>query len=163
MDNDASAREKVWKHIEEIGTCMLVTTAGGAIRARPMRGLPRARDNAIWFFTDKQSPKEREAAHDPSACLAFSDIGSQTYVSVSGRLTPVDDRGKIAELWNPAVAAWYPKGQDDPALTLLKFEPEAGEYWDAPSSPIKLAIAFMHAKETRERPEVGSSGSTTMR
>ena len=32
-------------------------------------------------------------------------------------------------LWNPFVAAWYKGGKSDPALALLRFDPQQAQIW----------------------------------
>ncbi len=156
---DADSTKLVWGHISDIGTCMMVTQDGDKIRARPMAGLARPLENAIWFFTARNTPKEGEVKIAPSACLTYADTKGQTFVSVSGQVSVVRDRAKIDELWSGAVEFYFPKGKDDPAIELLRFEPEIAEYWDAPSSPILLAIKFVKSKLTGERPELGVAGT----
>ncbi len=159
-DNDA--RQTVWKHIQSIGTCMLVTAGDTHLRARPMRGIFKPEDNAIWFFTDADSYKDVEIAKRPDACLTFIDTRDQNFVSVSGTVARVDDREQLAELWNEGAEAYFPKGKDDPSVVLLKFTPARGEYWDAPSNPIVLAIKFLQAKLTSERPDLGLHDETSL-
>ncbi len=152
----------IWRHVNQIGTCMMVTRDGGFIRARPMRGLARPEQNAIWFFSDRESHKRDEVEDDPRVCLTYSDVKDQTFVSVSGTITEVDDQAIIDELWNEGVEAYYPGGRASPDIVLLKFVPDFGEYWDAPSSPIVLAIKFLQAKVSGERPELGTNGAVRM-
>ncbi len=148
-------RQTIWDHIQKIATCMLVTYDGSHMRARPMRGMFRPDENAIWFITDAHSQKDEELAEHPHACLAFADVSNQNFVSLSGTVDRVNDRAKIAELWNDAAGAYFPKGQQDPGIVLLRFNPAKGEYWDSPSNPIVLAIKFLQAKVSSERPDMG--------
>jgi general stress protein 26 len=155
-------RQIVWKHIQSIGICMMVTAGDEHLRARPMRGIFKPEDNAIWFFTDAGSNKDAEIAERPDACLTFIDTRDQNFVSVSGTVARVNDREQLAELWNEGAEAYFPKGKDDPTLALLKFTPARGEYWDAPSNPIVLAIKFLQAKLTSERPDLGLHDATPL-
>jgi general stress protein 26 len=162
MDQPTS-RELIWKHIKHIGTCMMVTTKpDGGVRSRPMRGTPDDAAGAIWFFTDKDTDKDEDVRRDARACLTFADIHDQTYVSVSGRLSLVHDRDQIAFHWNAGAEAYYPNGKDDNSVVLMKFTAESGEYWDAPSSPIVLAIKFLQAQASGERPDMGTQGSARL-
>ena len=160
--DEAQARKLVWRYISEIGTCMMVTHAGDTIRARPMRGLARPEANTIWFFADRHGLAAEEGAETPRACLTYADTKDQTYVSVSGSMSVVEDRATIAELSNAAVEAYFPGLPDNAEVVLLKFVPEHGEYWDAPSSPILLAIRFLQATITGERPSLGANGAARL-
>lgn len=156
--SDPSTRDVIWKHIRAIRTCMMITHDGEHVRARPMRGIPRPDDNAIWFFSDVDTHKDDELRRNPDACLAFADPRGSTFVSVSGRITRVRERDAVRELWNDGAESYFPEGADDPRVVLLRFDPATGEYWDSPSSRIVLAIKFLEARITGERPNLGSNG-----
>ena len=161
--NQATARELIWKHVKDIGTCMMATTnADGGIRSRPMRGVIDDQASTIWFFTDRDTDKDEEVTRDPRACLAYASTSDQTYVSLSGRISLIHDRDQITAHWNAGAEAYYPNGKDDNSVVLLKFTAESGEYWDAPSSPIVLAIKFLQAKVSGERPELGTQGAARL-
>lgn len=159
----STSRDLIWKHIKAIGTCMMVTTKpDGGVRARPMRGVADDLANAVWFFTDRDTDKDEDVQRDGRACLTFADTHDQTYVSVSGRLSLIHDRDEIAAHWNEGAEVYYPNGKDDNAIVLMKFTAESGEYWDAPSSPIVIAIKFLQAKVSGERPELGTQGAARL-
>lgn len=161
MNND-ELRTIIWKHVRSIHVCMMITMDGDQIRARPMTGIARPEDNAIWFFSDKTTHKDAEIRQNPTACLTFTDMKNQTFVSVSGHLSCVSDSDLIHDLWNEGAATYFPDGPDDPKIVLLKFAAENGEYWDAPSSKIVRAIKFLETKVTGERPDLGSNGSAIL-
>lgn len=152
----------IWKSIGRIDDCMLVTRDKHALRSRPMRGLARENDNAIWFFTSKSSHKDDEIAVQPEVCLSYCDSASKTYVSLSGRIEITDDARLIADLWNPGAQAYFPAGPHDPDVALLKFTPASGEYWDAPSNPVLLAIQFIKAKVTGDKLSLGENAKVAM-
>jgi general stress protein 26 len=127
-----------------------------------MRGLIRPEDGVIWFVTDASSEKDEQVARYPNACLTFADPRDQNFVSVSGVVSRVDDRAQMAELWSEGVEAYFPRGLDDPSVVLLKFVAAKGEYWDAPSNPIVLAIKFLQAKVTAERPDLGTNEAVSL-
>ena len=74
----------------------------------------------------------------------------------SGRQsTAVDDRAKIAELWDESWKIWFPAGKDDPTLTLLRIRGETGEYWDNSGfNGIKYLLEAGKAYLTGTRPDV---------
>jgi general stress protein 26 len=161
--NQESSRDLVWKYVKQVGTCMMVTMNGdGGVRARPMRGTIDEPGSAIWFFTDRDTDKDEDVTRDSRACLTFADTHEQTYVSLSGRISLIHDRDEIAAHWNEGAEAYFPAGKDDNTVVLMKFTAEAGEYWDAPSSPIVLAIKFLQAKVSGERPELGTQGAARL-
>jgi general stress protein 26 len=159
MAGDAT-RDLIWKHVGAIRICMMVTHDGARIHARPMNGIVRPEQNAIWFFTNRESHADTEIQENPRACLAFNDIRRNKYVSLSGTLQIVHDRNTIAALWNDEADGYFESGQQDDNVCLLKFEPEFGQYWDSPSSSIVVAIKFLEAKLMGEKPALGQSGQT---
>lgn len=152
----------IWKSIGRIDDCMLVTHDKNQLRARPMHGLARENDNAIWFFTAQSSHKDDEIADQPDVCLSYCDSSSKTYVSLSGKIEITDDASQIEKLWNPGAQAYFPDGPRDPNIALLKFTPVSGEYWDAPSNPVVLAIQFIKSRVTGDKPVLGENAKVAM-
>jgi general stress protein 26 len=160
--DDESTRAMIWRHASTIGTCMMVTQGASGPQARPMRGVFDRDDNAIWFFTNRDSEKTENAAQSETCCLTFADVSGQTFVSMTGTLDVVADRALIERHWSEGAAVYFPGGADDQAVVMLRFSPEYASYWDAPSNPVVLAIKFLQAKVTGGRPELGVNQSTWM-
>jgi general stress protein 26 len=160
--DDGAARSMIWQLVGQIGTCMMVTVVGGSARARPMRGAARPEENAIWFVADRDSLAKEDADVSSCVCLTYADTRKQNYVSLTGQINEVDDPDLRAGLSNVGLDAYYPGWPDNPSAVLLKFEPTFGEYWDAPSSSILIAIQFLQAKIAGERPSMGASGTASL-
>jgi len=160
--DDESTRALIWRHVSAIGTCMMVTQGLNGAQARPMRGVIDRDANAIWFFTDRDSEKTAHAADSSSCCLAFADVSGQTFVSLTGSLDVIEDRDLIELHWSEGAAVYFPGGAADQSVVMLRFTPDHASYWDAPSNPVVLAIKFLQAKVTGERPELGVNQSTWM-
>jgi general stress protein 26 len=112
-------------------------------------------DGDLWFFTGRHSPKVNEIRADSR--VNVSVVNGNSYVSISGNATLVDDKRKAAELWSPAVKAWFPKGLDDPELLLLKVSIEQAEYWDNPGGMVTTLIASVKGLATGQQPKVGEN------
>lgn len=87
-------------------------------------------DGTIWFFSTKNSDRNRYVKQDPRVQLVYGDSGSQDYLSIYGQAEIVHDPQKAEELWNPFVKVWFPEGPTDPNLSLIRFRPTEGFYWD---------------------------------
>jgi general stress protein 26 len=152
MPTDAVA--KLRELLQDFDAAMLVTrNASGQLRSRPMAVADIESGGAMWFITERHSGKMEEIARDNHVNVAMQ--GKMKFVSISGRATPVDDRAKVAELWNEAWRTWFPGGKDDPTLMLLKVDGEAGEYWDnSGASGVKYLIeagkAYLGGTKPRE-------------
>lgn len=160
MSDTFNDTAKVWDLADKIGFCMLTTSSGGQLRARPMSAHSERLENAFYFLTDVDSHKDYEIADNPNVCLAFADSKGQKYVSVSGGAEVLNDREKIKELWSTPAKAWW-ESPDDPAIRILKVTPHSAEYWDSPGtviSYIKMAAAAL----TSAKPDMGDNATVKM-
>ncbi len=106
--------------------------AEGGFHARPVQTLEFEGNEVLWFFTDRESPKADELRHDFRVSLGYADPSKHTYVAVSGTATLIHDGDKARKLWTVEQRAYYPNGQQDPRLALLRVQVERAEYWIAP-------------------------------
>ena len=102
----------------------------GSLHSCPMATAEVDGDGVLWFFSGNNSEKVEAIKSDPRVNLAYSDSGSQRYVSITGNAEPVRDHVKAKELWNPRYERWFPKGLEDPNLILLRVHIRGAEYWD---------------------------------
>jgi general stress protein 26 len=150
--------KKLTEMIRDIDFAMLTTVGeGGSLHSRPMSTQRAEFDGNLWFFTRASAPKVGEIEQEHHVNVAYAKPESQRYVSVSGRATVVRDRAKIKELWSPELKAWFPEGQDDPDIALLKVAVERAEYWDSPSSAVAHAISFVKAVVTGQPADPGEN------
>jgi len=142
--------KKIAELIKEIDFGMVTTfDAEGRLHSRPMSCNKKVEfDGDVWFFTYGNSPKVHEIERKPYVNVSFTDPKSNTYVSLSGRAELVRDKAKIAELWEPELKAWFPKGIDEPDIALLKINADQGEFWDAPSRVVAHVISLAKAVTT---------------
>jgi general stress protein 26 len=137
--------------IKDIDIAMVTTIDRGVLRSRPMATQETDFDGELWFFTSRQTHKAEEIEKENRVNVSYSDPADKRYVSMSGTAELVDDRAKMEELWAPAYLAWFPKGLEDPNLTLLKVTVEQAEYWDATSSALVEALGLLKSLVTGER------------
>lgn len=127
---DNAAIEKIIELAKD-QTCLFCTYIGEfAIKARPMSTQAVEDDGTIWFFSSKQSDKNREIATKNKVHLLYGDPGKSDYLSVEGHVVITEDKNKIDELWTPIIKTWFQEGKDDPNLSLLKITPAEAYYWD---------------------------------
>ena len=88
-------------------------------------------DGTIWFFSGKDSDHNKDVQSDPAVQLIYSSkVGESDHLSLYGKAEVTYDKQKAEELFTPHVKVWFPKGPTDPNLTLIRFTPESGYYWD---------------------------------
>lgn len=85
---------------------------------------------ALWLFSRADSAHNDHIARDPRVQLIFANDSVDEYLTVFGLATVSRSLAMVERLWTPAVDEWFPQGQDDPNLTLLKIEPAEAHYWD---------------------------------
>jgi len=140
--------------IQDFKVAMLVTrNAEGQLRSRPMALADTESDGTLWFFTERDSGKIEELAQDNQVNVVMQS--STKFVSISGLASAIEDRQKVATLWNESWKVWFPGGKDDPSLVLLRVQGDTGEYWDnSGSSGIKYLIEAGKAYLSGTRPDV---------
>lgn len=148
---DEDSKKKLQELIKDIKVAMLTTiSADGQLRSRPMATHEVNVDDALWFLTYTNTAKVAEVSQQEQVNLAYMDVGSQRYVSISGIGQTYRDTKKVNELWNPLMKAWFPKGPEDPMIAVMRVTPEYAEYWDAPSYSIVQLFGFIKAAVTGE-------------
>ena len=155
--------DRVWDIMEDISICMVTTHAGGRMRSRPMHAFPDRDENAVYFITDTRGAKDDEIAAAPDVCLAFADIGDNTYLSVTGIAETVHDPAKAEEFWSTEAQAWWPRGPRDPAVRVLRVAPEQAEYWDTRGNSVTVALKLMAARMTGREPDLGANRKVNVR
>lgn len=135
--------------IHDIRIGMLTTIdADGAPWSRPMAIQATEFDGDLWFFTQADSDKVERLKTNPHAGVAFSNPDDQTYVTMAGMAAVLNDRGKIRDLWQEPLKAWFPDGPDDPQIRLIRVSVDRAEYWDSPASAVAYAIGYVKAVAT---------------
>lgn len=159
LKTDATDVQKLAKLIHGIDIAMLTTRDlnGGQLHSRPMATQEMDESGDLWFFTDATSLKISEVSHEHHVNLTYADPRNHKFVSVSGIATLVADQDKMEELWKPIFLSWFPKGLDDPRLSLLRVRIDNAEYWDSPSSTVVKLIGF--AKIIAGKPGLDLEGS----
>ncbi|MGH8138726.1 MAG: pyridoxamine 5'-phosphate oxidase family protein [Steroidobacteraceae bacterium] len=138
--------QKLAELIAATGVAMLTTEEpDGTLRSRPLATLQMDSEGKLWFFTGLSSGKVGEIDTHRKVNLSYVNIGTQDYVSVSGRARLLRDRDKMRELWTRWVEPWFPDGLDDPDLALLEVTVDDAEYWDVPASKTRRLLGLAQA------------------
>jgi len=114
--------------VNDFDVAMLVTHTVDAIHARPMVIAHLDEGIGAYLVTDVNSLKVNEINANPNALLTFQN--ARRFASVRGEVTVLHDRLLIETMWKEAWKVWFPQGQADPSIALLKFTAYEGEYWD---------------------------------
>ena len=153
------AREKIAGLVKGIHICMM-NTAGkdGSIDSRPMAVQNTPFDGTLWFLTRSTSEKVGEVEEDRHVTLTFAEPSDSKFVTLKGRASISQDRSKIHDLWNGMYKAWFPKGEDDPDIAVLRVDVSEGDYWEASSSKVVRYAKYAIAAATGGSMPVSESG-----
>jgi general stress protein 26 len=153
--------DRIWDIIEETGVCMLTTSFGGGLRARPLEARPDRFGGIIWFVTDLDSAKEHEIEGEHDVGLVFIDANTSAYLSITARATVLRDPAKAGDIWKFTDTMWW-QGPDDPNLCVLRVTPLTAELWDGPVSKAAAAFEFVKTRLTGKKPNLGENRKVTV-
>ncbi len=155
--------KKIGELIKDIRICMMTTAASdGSFDSRPMATQKTEFNGTVWFLTKEESGKVHEIENDAHVSLLYADPSNKDYVSAKGRAQISKDRSKIHELWNPMFKAWFPGGEDDPQIAVLRIEITEAQYWEASSNNILFGMKYLAAAVTGGKVQVGETGKVTI-
>lgn len=123
---------KIKELIKQAPTCFFCTTpvADPSTGTRPMSVQQVDDAGNLWFLSADDSHKNGELVVDPAVKLYFQGSPHSDFLVLTGTATISKDPEKIRELWEPIIKTWFTGGVDDPRITVLKFTPTGGYYWD---------------------------------
>lgn len=161
----AEDAQTIAKLIEDIDITMFTTVGSeGYLVSRPLSTQKAQFDGEkVWFFVAGDSPKVAEIERNSKVNLAYASKGRNTYVSMAGDAYVNNDPVKIEAFWNDALKAYFPRGINDPKLTLIEVAVRTAEFWDGPGSLIGKAFAFAVARVTKRDDAMGENRIVDLR
>lgn len=166
-DNDAHYHElsgeegmqKISELAKGIHICMMTTAnPDGSMDARPMAVQDKPFDGTMWFLTRIGSDKVGEIRQDQHVTLSFADPSSSKYITLKGKASVNQDRVKIRQLWNNLYKAWFPKGEDDPEIAVLRVDVSEADYWEASGMKVVTLVKYAFAAATGGKVPLGEAG-----
>jgi len=137
MDNKINlqkqnAVKKLMELATDIDMCLFCTNLKGTdgSTCRPMSTAGVDENGDIWFFSTRDSDKNREIQKDNHVQLFYSHPGKNSYMVVNGTAVVSFDKQKIEELWSPLAKTWFKEGVDDPNISLIQITNVNAYYWD---------------------------------
>jgi general stress protein 26 len=126
-----SAVEKIREIVKHTRYCLFGTTPGKPpVMVRPMTVQNVDDAGALWFLSGRSTHTNQHIVTDPMAQLFFVNPDKQEFLTLDGTATIHSDRPTREAHWTPFAKTWFNGGVDDPDLTVIKFQPAAGYYWD---------------------------------
>jgi general stress protein 26 len=147
---------KIADIIKDIRIAMLSSiTPEGTIHSRPMATQESEFEGELLFLTRQESSKTVEIAHDSRVTLNYVDSKNYRFVTLSGHAALSKDRDTVHQLWNPLYKTWFPKGEDDPEITVIRVNVDQAEYWEAPANAVMRGYQLLKAAVTQGGSRVG--------
>ncbi len=150
--NRNQAIEKI-RHIAEGEIAMVHTFVGREVGVvRPMATAGVDSDGTLWFLSKAGSPKNEQVEGDHVMQVTYAIKSRSEYLVLDGRAAVLRDQAKIDELWSAFDKTWFPEGKEDPSISLLRFTPKIGHYWDTKHSKavqvLGMAVGAVTGKTT---------------
>jgi general stress protein 26 len=127
---DAVARIKAT--VKKSPNCFFCTCVASPVvpSARPMNVRQVDEQGNLWFLSASDSHLNMQLGGDSKVALYFQGGEHSDFLELIGDATISTTRSKIEELWEPILSTWFTGGIDDPRITVIKFQPNTGYYWD---------------------------------
>ena len=146
------AIDKLKNLVEEIMICLFCTDLkiDDGSTCRPMSAIKVCDQGNIWFFSEKNSDKNKAVKADKNIQLFFSHPSKGSYLIVNGEAEIILDKAKIEELWTPVAKIWFKEGKGDPNISIIKVTPITAYYWDTDGNRminiVKMAASVVTGK-----------------
>ncbi|MBN3582984.1 pyridoxamine 5'-phosphate oxidase family protein [Algoriphagus aestuarii] len=126
--------------------------------ARPMSVQKSDDDGTLWFLSAIDSAKNAEINANSRARLFFQKPSSMEFLELQGKAEISQNKELIDELWDSLAKNWFPKGKDDPRISVIKFIPQAGHYWDTKHGAGLAGAKMLFGIITGKKVDVGVEG-----
>lgn len=111
-----------------------------------------------WFLNANDSHKNAEIAEDGAVRLYFQGYAHADYLHLIGHASIPKDKAIIPELWEPVLKTWFTEGEKDPLISVIKFEPEEGYYWDNKHGKAVAGVKMLWGAITGKTPDDSIEG-----
>lgn len=155
------AIDKLKSLVDDIMVCLFCTnlkTDDGST-CRPMSAQNVCDQGNIWFFSERNSDKNKDIKQNEHVQLFFSHPGKSSYLVVNGEAEIIIDSTKTEELWTPITKIWFPKGKDDPNISIIKVSPTSAYYWDTDGNKMINFLKMIASVATGTNLVTGKEGA----
>lgn len=158
------AIDKLKSLVSDIGICLFCTDLkkDDGANCRPMSAIKVCDQGNVWFFSEKDSEKNKAILSDKNAQLFFSHPAKGIYLVVNGDAEIILDKAKIEELWTPGAKIWFKDGKDDTNISIIKVTPTNAYYWDADGSRMVNFLKMVASVVTGKNLVNGKEGTITV-
>lgn len=158
------AIDKLKSLVDDIMVCLFCTDLkiDDGANCRPMTAIKVCDQGNIWFFSEKDSEKNKAIAANKNVQLFFSHPAKSSYLVVNGEAEIILDKAKIEELWTPVAKIWFKEGKDDPNISIIKVTPSTAYYWDTDGNKMINFFKMVASVVTGTNLITGKEGAITI-
>lgn len=140
--SNKDAIDKIKELAKKAESCFFCTKiqSGQPFETRPMSPQKIDDDGIFYFLSAVDSYKNAEIQENAHVQLLFQGGPHSDFLTLYGTASISADQEQIKELWDPILKVWFTEGVDDPRITVIRFEPSEGYYWDTKHG---TAVAFI--------------------
>lgn len=139
MSDAHQLKKDMWKRISDSPFVMMGLREGGGHSEPLTAQLDKDQVDTLWFFVGK----DNRLAAGGAAMAQFVSKRHDFFACLSGSVRVDNDPAMIDRLWSRQVEAWFPGGNTDPNLALLRFDIADAELWETDMSLTgKLKMIF---------------------
>ncbi|WP_298915149.1 pyridoxamine 5'-phosphate oxidase family protein [uncultured Algimonas sp.] len=113
-------------------------------------------DAVVYFYSDNTSELGRTVLERPGDHVRLVFMDKDYQVSATGALDVERSPDLVERFWNPIAASWYPSGQDDPKMLMLKFTLDQAQVWASDANFVTFLYETAKANLTDTLPDVGA-------
>ena len=153
---NATDQKTLWTLIKDIKFGMFTHRhTDGQLHSAPLTTQNKAGDEGsqLFFFISRKGELAHCIERDGNVNVAYAHPGDDTYVSVSGTATLIEDQNKKEYLFTPFAKAWFPGGPADPDMALIGVEIGHAEFWNVTESKMTQLFVMAKAAITGEPPK----------
>ncbi|MGZ3883286.1 MAG: pyridoxamine 5'-phosphate oxidase family protein, partial [Bacteroidia bacterium] len=164
MDNteNLTALEAAGKIKEIAGNgeiCFMISSLGQVpCSVRPMAAQRVDEEGNIYFFSGAESHKNRELKQSEDMQLVFANTSRSEFMVLYGKAEAYRDQLQIDAMWNMFAKTWFHEGKEDPKITVIKFKPESGKYWDTKHGKFVQMLGLLYGAVTGKQTDDSLSG-----
>jgi len=152
----SSDHDTLWSLIKDMKFGMLTHShSDGTLQGHPLTTQNKSIDEGslLYFFISKKGEMASRLQQDGNVNVAYADPGADTYVSIAGNATLINDQATRERLWTPMATAWFPGGVNDPDAALLTVKIVHAEYWNVKDSKVTQLFKMAKAALTGDVPK----------
>jgi general stress protein 26 len=155
LQDKAAVERKLWAEIDDDRFGMLAAIDRIQDHFQPMTAFSEPESGRIWFYTRSDSDIAVAAEGGAEAMFVFTSKDRQLQASIRGELRTTMDLLHRDKYWNSTVAAWFPKGKEDPHLTMLRLDCQDAQIWISEVGGVRFGWEIARANLTGSEPNIG--------